>query len=167
MNQITTPQITIPIPAAKPIPKPNSFFLLPLTICHLVWSSTINVHLLNSIRIFLCCGWIVPPSFVLFGWVSPCLRSRLELNDQECIVCDSTNSPVAADKATLAHSAKIVFKSTIYERLLELPLKTGLSEKVRNTLKFLVVRVISYPWICCQPTVKTSIPWDVPSRQLN
>ena len=110
----------------SPIPEPNFFFLLPLTICYLVWSSTINVHLLNSIRIFLCCGWVVPPLFSLFGWVSPCLRSKLELNDQESIVCDSTNSPVAADKATLAHSAKIVFKSTIYERLLEFPLKTGL-----------------------------------------
>ena len=70
----------------------------------------------------------------------PSLGSDVELNDQESIVCVSIDTPVAAEKPTLTHSGKTVIKSTIYERL-EFPLKTGLSAKVRNTLKVLVVEL--------------------------
>ena len=68
----------------------------------------------------------------------PSLRSDVELNDQESIVCVSIDTTVAAEKPTLTHSGKTVIKSTVYETL-EFPLKTGLSAKERNTLKFLVV----------------------------
>ena len=141
---------------------PYAQFLFLVTIYHLVWrSSTINVHLWKSIRIFLllwlssttifCLVWLSKPMFTLQAWIEWPRKYCMWLDQFICCSEQSNSSPFWQDSLQVNNIWKVT----------RVPAKDWIICKSKEHTKIFGCWVITYPWICCLPIVKTSIPWDM------